>query len=85
MSDDDGFKTLLTDAIVGIGFPSLLLATEVERAGMARFTGNALFPAWEWCRERLMCCRVEQLQELYQGLCEARAEASVPTEEKPCL
>lgn len=61
-------KTLLIDAIIGVGFPSLLLWAEAEKAGMASAGG--------WMRERLERCEESQLQALYQGLREAREEAA---------
>ena len=80
MTDQDlefevaAFKTLLTDAVCGVGFPSRIIATECEKTGMAAFIGNQHNPNYLWRRERLMKCSVDQLQELYQGLCEAREE-----------
>lgn len=65
-------KTFLIDAIVGVGFPSALLAVEAERAGMA--SGG------EWMRERLVRCEEPQLQALYQALREAREEAAAEPE-----
>ena len=65
-------KTFLIDAIVGIGFPSTLLASECERAGLAVFTGEPYAPEWDWRREQLEKCEETQLQELYMGLREER-------------
>ena len=78
--DDQGFEQLLVDAICGVGFPSTLVAVESEKVGLARFIGNQWNECWEWIPERLIRCKIEQLQALYQGLCEARNEASVMTE-----
>lgn len=71
-------KTLLIDAIVGVGFPSTLLSEEAVRVGMARYTGNQHVWGYEWLRERLERCEEPQLQALYQGLREARDEATQP-------
>ena len=65
-------KLLLVDAICGIGFPSMQLALQAEMTGMAR--------DGEWMRDRLMVCREDQLQALYQGLREAREEAALETQ-----
>ena len=76
------FKTLLVDAICGVGFPSLPLAAECEKAGLAADAGNQWNPSYLWRRERLQRCSINQLQELYEGLCEAREESNpTPTDE----
>lgn len=67
-------KTLVIDAIIGVGFPSVVLASECERIGMAEYTGTATGPSWAWRRERLEKCEEHQLQELYTALREAREE-----------
>ena len=69
-------KTLLVDAIIGVGFPSTLLSEEAVRVGMARYSGNQHVWMYEWIRERLERCEESQLQALYQGLREAREEAA---------
>lgn len=69
------FKTLLVDAIVGVGFPTLLLASVCEDAGLAVFVGNQHNPAWEWKRNALARNPTEKLQGLYEALCDARDEA----------
>lgn len=71
-------KTLLIDAIVGVGFPAVTLALECEKVGMARFTGNQYNPSWEWNRLALYKCSEEQLQELYQGVREERESQNTP-------
>ena len=59
-------KLFLVDAICGIGFPSMQLALQAEMAGLAH--------SGEWIRDRLQACEETALQELYQGLREAREE-----------
>lgn len=61
-------KLLLTDAICGIGFPSVATAMEAEKSHMAYFTGNQHNPEWKWIRGKLECLTEEQLQALYEGL-----------------
>jgi hypothetical protein len=83
MSDTfDPYKLLLVDAVCGVGFPSVVLAQECEQAGMATYDpyekGD---PRWQWNRRALHVCSVEQLQELYQGLCEERVRMLSQTEE----
>ena len=76
MTDEDRFKQLLIDAICGVGFPSVLLAQECERVGMADYDGNI----WVWDRKALSKLPVETLQELYQGLCDEREKNFIPTD-----
>lgn len=81
-------KTLVIDAIVGIGFAGqITLASECERAGLAEFTGNQHNPDWEWRRNQLEKIDLEKLQELYTALREAREEGSAtePEEEKSLI
>ena len=88
-------KTLVIDAIVGIGFPSVLLADECRKAGLARnvpghepvygnWVGNLNY---EWGRDQLEKIDLEKLQELYTALREAREEGSVaePENDKPLI
>lgn len=78
------FKTLLIDAICGVGFPSRLLAAECENAGLAVDVGPALTTQHVWRRERLQRCSIDQLQELYEGLCEAREETNPSPIDEAC-
>ena len=70
-------KTLVVDAIVGVGFPSDQLAVQCEMAGLALYTGTKKKASWMWVRKALERCELEQLQELYQGLREERDAAPV--------
>ena len=74
--DERAFKTLIIDAVCGVGFPSQILAAECENAGMAV---SVSYGQWVWRRERLQRCSIEQLQDLYEGLCVAREENSPST------
>lgn len=80
-------KTLVIDAIVGIGFPSVLLADECRKAGLASFTGNQWNDNYEWRRDQLEKIELEKLQELYTALREAREEGSLaePENDKPLI
>lgn len=73
-------KILLVDAICGIGFPSMLLAEEATKVGLATYTGNQHNWSWAWHRDRLLACDLDKLQALYQGLREAREENQRPAE-----
>lgn len=89
-------KTLVIDAIVGIGFPSMLLADECRKAGLARslaghepvygdWVGNL---SYEWRRDQLEKVSEEKLQELYTAMRESREEleaAADPEEEKSLI
>ena len=88
MTDEQKYLLLLVDAICGVGFPSITLADECERVGMANFTGNQWNPAWEWDRKALLKLPAETLQELYEGLCtqrEKNMEPTAPLEDEPSL
>ena len=76
MTDDDRYQLLLIDAICGVGFPSVILAQECERVGMA----DAHATGWTWDRKALWKVGVDKLQELYGGLCEQREANMQPTE-----
>lgn len=78
--DMQRYKDMVIDAICGIGMPSMLIATECEKVGMAEFSGNQWNPSWLWRRDRLAPLSVSQLQELYDGLYEARKDAQAPTD-----
>ena len=78
MTDEDRFKQLLIDAICGVGFPTLLLAQMCEQAGTARY--DSLVQQWVWKRDVLVRVDIEKLQELYEGLCDAREENFKPTD-----
>lgn len=76
MKTKDPFKTLVIDAIEGVGFAgSLILATECQKAGLAKFTGNQWNPGWKWDRKALEAVDMDKLQALYQSLCEERESA----------
>lgn len=64
------FKTLLIDAICGVGFPSMILAEECVKVGMAEFAGSHQAP--EWRRPALQELPIDTLQELYDGLADKR-------------
>ena len=71
-SAETRFKQLLVDAICGVGFPSIVLAQECEKVGMAEFTGTVYEPEWQWSRPALDGLPVSTLQELYEGLADKR-------------
>ena len=70
-------KVLIIDAICGVGFPSHLLATECEKAGMAIYSQHHP-DLYVWDRNALALSPISKLQALYQALCEARDEANAP-------
>ncbi len=83
MSVEGRFKTLLVDAICGVGFPSMVLAQECEKVGMAEFTGNPHNPEWKWHRAALDELPVDTLQELYDGLADKREALDNPHAPEP--
>lgn len=78
LTDEQRYQLLLVDAICGVGFPSITLAAECQRVGMAEFTGNQWNPDWKWDRKALRKLPHQTLQELYEGLCEQREENMQP-------
>lgn len=78
MTDDQRYALLLIEAICGVGFPSLIIAQECERVGMADL--NDSHDGWVWDRRALLNVDIEDLQELYDGLCDQREKNMVPTE-----
>ena len=84
MNDEAGFKQLVIDAIVGIGFPSFVLAQECERVGLARYHPTINDQAiWHWIRPHLEAIDLDKLQELYEGLSQAREDNSKAHEDIP--
>ena len=74
MNDETQFKQLVVDAIMGIGFPSVVMAQECERVGLAQFSGDQWNPDWQWIRTRVEAIELDKLQELYEGLSQARED-----------
>lgn len=85
LDDEMKFKLLLIDAICGVGFPSVVIAQECERVGLAHY-GEEFEQYFAWDRKALWAVSIDQLQELYAGLCEQREEntrATAPLEDAP--
>lgn len=71
--DDVNNATLLTDAILGAGFGGdPLFATEMEKIGLARFSGNQYNMKWEYDKDALSNLPKEKLAELYNLICKIR-------------
>lgn len=66
--------TLFADAIVGVGFPTIDLAIEAQRQGLAMFEGNQHNQSWRWLRKRLEGLPQKDLAELYARLKELEFE-----------
>lgn len=69
-------KTLVIDAIIGAGFPTLTLALTAEQAGMAEFKGDLFDAKHVWRRDKLEGQTLPVLQGIYEGL-RAEREAQV--------
>ena len=84
MNDEAQFKELVVDAIVGIGFPSFVLGNECERVGLAKLISSSYTGQhYEWIRSRLEAVALDKLQELYEGLREAREELAEAQRQQP--
>lgn len=69
----DDFRTLVIDAIVGVGFPTIAAGVLAERTGLATFRSSSQGdPHWYWSRDKLKALDLPTLQELYLSLKEAR-------------
>ena len=79
MTDEQKYQLLLIDAICGVGFPSVILAQECERVGLAHY-GEEHAQYFAWDRKALWNVAIDDLQELYSGLCERREKNTQPTE-----
>lgn len=79
MTGEQRFQQMIIDAICGVGFPSITLADQCQRVGLADFTGNQWNPDWAWDRKALWKIKIEDLQALYDGLCEQRDINQQPT------
>lgn len=65
-------KTLIIDAIIGVGFPSVTLALKAEQVGLTQHT---LFDraahtrqSLAWHRPSLEALTLEELQGIYEGV-----------------
>ena len=78
MTDEQKYQLLLIDAICGVGFPAVTIAAECERVGLAHYRPGLDVP-WSWDRKALWNVSLDDLQELYSGLCEQREKNMEPT------
>ena len=69
-------RELVTDAIIGVGFPTIGIAIAAEKEHIAYFTGNQHNESWRWDRDKLDRLTDEQLQSLYTNLKVAQHERS---------
>lgn len=79
-------KTLVIDALIGVGFHSVVIAQECERVGLADF--DKFHTRWSWRREQLEQLDLDKLQELYTAMRESREEleaSAEPEEEKSLI
>lgn len=74
-------KTLVIDAICGVGFPGFAIGVEAERNKLAYFSGTTGNQGWRWRRDKLEAKSLEKLQALYENLRIARDELRAPVEE----
>lgn len=68
-------KTLIIDAICGVGFPTLSLALEAESQGLSQYDMSTR--SHQWATDKLVAQPLETLQKLYEALREAREEEFV--------
>lgn len=70
----DDFRTLVVDAAVGVGFPTIAVGVLAERSGLATFKPATALSgsAWTWSRDKLNALPMDTLQELYISLKEAQ-------------
>lgn len=61
-------RELVTDAIVGTGFPTIGIAVAAENQKLAIFIGNQHSPHWRWDRDKLERLTDSQLEALYTNL-----------------
>lgn len=61
-------KSLVVDAICGAGFGTMTFAIEMQKKGLAEFTGNQHNEAWEWDKGKLLMLAVPELQVLYDRI-----------------
>ena len=61
-------KTLVIDAIVGVGFPTLTLALSAEKSHMATYIGGQFNAKHQWNRAKLEELPLETLKTIYEGL-----------------
>jgi len=67
-------RTLLIDAINGVGIPTMEMAVAYTKQGTARFTGNQHNPDWAWAQDYLRSADEPTLQALYETLRTTRDE-----------
>jgi hypothetical protein len=57
---------MLVNAIAGAGFPTMELADEFTKRGMAKFTGNQWNEKWEWDKSAIAALPDAMLLAIYQ-------------------
>lgn len=58
-------KTLIIDAIIGKGFLSVSDGVEMQRRGLAHFSGNQWNEKWDWNRSELERLEINDLEQIY--------------------
>lgn len=61
-------KTLIIDAIVGAGFPTVTLAITAEQGGLAVYRAGYLEGTHVWLRDKLEDLSLKNLKMIYEGL-----------------
>jgi hypothetical protein len=70
-------KTLIIDALCGVGFPSEQIALQCELAGLAVRSADG---RWSWIRDRLEAAPQQMLEELYSAMREYREKQQSESE-----
>jgi len=61
-------KDMLINAISGKGFSSTKLADEMEKNGLAKWTGNQSNESWAWNKAELEKLELADLEKLYLSI-----------------
>ena len=77
-------KTLIIDAIVGAGFPTVTLALTAEQGGLATYKPGYLEGTHVWLRDRLEALSLKEVKMVYEGVRSERENlAAQPPVEPP--
>ena len=59
-------KEMFIDALCGIGFYDMDFAIEMEKKGLAYYSGDQRNPNWYWSSDKLMDLSMDEIAALYE-------------------
>ena len=78
-------KTLIIDAIVGAGFPTVTLALTAEQGGLATYRPGFLEGTHVWLRDKLEVLSLSEVKMVYEGVRAEREKLAAQPPSAPPL